>query len=826
MNIKHLIFVFFLLAGIALPPQAHAAGEEKARTLRDLNSLLENSFSSIHDEGQLLLQQIDMSCQDMRDAIDENENLRIRLFNQDPYFTLNLSWLLKATTKAGKEFISAHGDFERNFDFFDNEIDRYDRLLQSLRQRVVDPELEPCRDSCIYLVSDILDYYHSIRDTMTVAMGVFKEADSIFKDTRKYVEMRYDRLQDYVFREGQEPWLLIIKNEEYYANVLMSEMNSQYIMGGSITDDETFSAPGYKAENTLLFALGVFMTFLLLVFLAAGALLTCLCARIFKLGKRHNGIQKFLFGLLLGCAGFLFYLYFWAKGYDIFVMAMYRMFRSFVWMLAILLANLLVRIKPHQLSASFRIYLPTVFMALVVIIFRICFMPDLLITVLLAPILAMFCILQLIACLHLSRKVERIDAAFGWVSLTLSVAALVVALLGYTFVAMLILIFWYFQLTVVLTVQCMTYMIRQYQEKRMNPQINKYHARVAAITGLEKDSLLFGFTWFYELMMGVVLPVIIILSLPFCLQLTLDVFDFDELFHAVFSKPFIHLTDKGDAVCFTLSFQNLVRLLCLFFIFRYGNKMIHSLWQSYRYKLFKRKYHRTTIRSNEINLSLDNSIISVIVWFIYIVIVIVALKIPIGSMSLVAGGLSAGIGLSLKDTINNFICGIQLMGGRLRVGDFLECDGLRGKVKNIGYQSTQIQTTDDNLIVFSNSTLFSKNFKNLTRGSAYESLKIPVTVSYGTDVDKVRTLLMNASKVLLTKDRFGRDVVDPKRGIKVVLVDFGDSGIDLALKQHVLVEKRSDFATRAVELVYKTLTENGINIPYQQFDVHLVQDSE
>ena len=829
MNFKHLFLLLVMLAGIVMTPQAHAAGEEKARTLQDLNSLLESDFSHIDDERQIYLQQISMSRQEMREAVENNENLRIRLFNHDPYLTLNLCWLLKAITKAGDEFISAHGDFDRDFDFIDDEIDRYDRLLLSLQQRVVDPDLEPCRDSCIYFVSGILDFNQSIRDTMSSVMRVFHEADSLFKDTREYVKMRYERLQDYVFKEGQDPWLVIFSNEDFFAYVLRTELKSQYtaeVPQRLDTDDNKLPELGYRAENTLLLAVGIFMTIYLVAFLLLGMLLTFLVTRIFKLGKSHNRTQKVLIGLLIGCAACLFYFYFRAKEYDIYVMAMYRMFRSFVWMLTILLANLLIRVKPQQLSATHRLYLPTIIMALVVIIFRICFMPDLLISILLAPILLVICILQLIACLHLSRKVDRIDAAFGWISLILSIAALVVAILGYVFVAMLILIFWYFQLTALLTMQCLNHMIRQYQERRMNPQIDKYHARVAAITGLEKDSLLFGFTWFYDLMMGVVLPVLVILSLPFCLQLTLGVFDFDELFHSVFTKPFIHLTDNDGAVYFTLSFQNLVRLLCLFFIFRYLNKMIRSLWQSYRYKKFKRKYNRTTVRSNEINLSLDNSIISVVIWLIYAAIVVVTVKIPIGSLSLVAGGLSAGIGLSLKDTINNFICGIQLMGGRLRVGDYLECDGIRGRVKNIGYQSTQIQTMDDNLIVFSNSTLFSKNFKNLTRGNAYEALKIPVTVSYGTDVDKVRTLLMDASKVLLTKDRFGRDIVDPKRGIKVGLVNFGDSGIELAMRQNVLVERRSDFAARAIELIYKTLTENGINIPYQQFDVHIVQDSD
>ena len=140
---------------------------------------------------------------------------------------------------------------------------------------------------------------------------------------------------------------------------------------------------------------------------------------------------------------------------------------------------------------------------------------------------------------------------------------------------------------------------------------------------------------------------------------------------------------------------------------------------------------------------------------------------------------------------------------------------------SISYQATQIQTVEDTLIAFTNTTLFNKNFKNLTRGSAYEYVKISVGVSYGTDVEKVRALLLEASQSLMTKDKYGRNIVDPKRGISVALDNFGESSVDIALKQYVLVEERYGYAARAKELIYNTLNENGIEIPFPQRDVHI-----
>ena len=87
--------------------------------------------------------------------------------------------------------------------------------------------------------------------------------------------------------------------------------------------------------------------------------------------------------------------------------------------------------------------------------------------------------------------------------------------------------------------------------------------------------------------------------------------------------------------------------------------------------------------------------------------------------SIVMAGLATGLGFAMKDLLENFIYGISLMTGRLRVGDYIECDGVQGKVDSINYQSTQIVTLDGSVMAFQNSALFSKNFKNLTRNHGY-----------------------------------------------------------------------------------------------------------
>ena len=133
----------------------------------------------------------------------------------------------------------------------------------------------------------------------------------------------------------------------------------------------------------------------------------------------------------------------------------------------------------------------------------------------------------------------------------------------------------------------------------------------------------------------------------------------------------------------------------------------------------------------------------------------------------------------MKDILNNFFYGVQLMSGRVRVGDIVECDGIRGTVVGLSYQSTQIEAIDGSIIFFTNSALFSKNFKNLTRNNSYQLVTFTVGVKYGTDVEKARDVILEALKPLLVTDKYGREVVDQKKGITVRVANFGDSSVDL-----------------------------------------------
>ena len=123
---------------------------------------------------------------------------------------------------------------------------------------------------------------------------------------------------------------------------------------------------------------------------------------------------------------------------------------------------------------------------------------------------------------------------------------------------------------------------------------------------------------------------------------------------------------------------------------------------------------------------------------------------------------------------------------------------------------------------FLNSSLFGKNFNNLTRNNSYELTVITVGVAYGTDIKQVRQVLVEGMQKMRTKDHYGREIVDPKYGFNVVVGNMSDSAVDIKVKQYVLVAERIGYVDRAKEVIYESLTAAGITIPFPQCDVHLV----
>ena len=843
-------------------------------SLRELKNELQASYRQLPEMQAYFDEEYAQRHQEMLDVISTSNEQSILLYTQEHHMTFDMSYVLKKVTSEYKAFNENRRPYDQSVIDLNYEIDRYARLIEALRRLpprikkikvsvvpdsllyrndslemhlsksstslekeifrvvndtayapfVLDKDGQKYRDTCIFYASELLKTYATNRTTILRDSSHYQETYLRMKENYDYAEERYRELQEYVFSEGQISFVSILTHFKPFIETVKQDLASQFDTH-FFEDNEDFRLDDMSSSGAhVMLLIGCFLQLVALVMcwlLVFGVLWL-----VYRFAyKKQSMLRKQLplFSVLAGTALYVLLFRFLWNNNEYLQMGVHNI-NTFLWLLIAITGSLLLRGKPDQIRHGLWLYAPAFFMAFVIIVCRNAFVPDSLMALIFPPILLLVIIRQLLFCINKHSKADKIDSRLGWASLLIYIVAFVFAFLGYTFVCLLILVWWYFQLAVLLAVVCVADLLERYKSRWLDKRVDAMRERITYVGGEERESLLFGATWLYDLVRQVWIPVLLVFSLPMCAHLSLNIFDFNDLFIKYYTSPFVSVAGNDGVESLCISAQSVVYLITLLLVLRYMNRAIHAIWQYARYTLFMRKYNRTSIRSNEINLSLGNSIITVLVWMIFAIIVVVELKIPTGSLGLVAGGLSAGIGLALKDIINNFIYGIQLMGGRLRVGDWIECDGVRGKVTAINYQCVQVETIDGTEMSFLNASLFGKNFNNLTRNNSYELTKITVGVAYGTDVDKAREVLVKAMQKMCTKDRYGREIVAPKPGVYVIVDEMADSAVVIGVKQMVLVAERISYVERAKEVIYNALNEAGITIAFPQCDVHLIQN--
>ena len=875
MNKRKLLSLVVALFTVAVPALAVFTGLDLDATLSNLRRELYHDYRQIEQTWQQLEVKYEQQHRRMVDVVKKCNDLSLMLYSQKQDYTFDISYALEKVSKEYKDFNKNRTPYDRIVANLDIEINRYARLIESLRR--LPPELREVevvpdslayhndsldvhllqnesllqqelheqveavlnmpafilseggqadRDSCLLYASELLKLYAETKDRVMADSTHYREARLRMEESYEYAREYYDILQNKVFVEGQTPWWVILTHPAEYwreARWAMGEKYSlSFIRDLFVSEELDYTEKDIARDNQLVNSAKIYWLLLYFVaFFALWGLSALLLMPVFRFVKSMQKVdkdQKRYLALLLGCVLFLIFSY--DTSDDDMVRKGVSILHTFIVLLMAITTALIIRLTPARLKHSHKIYLPTIFTAFFVISCRVLFVPNAFLNFFFPPLILGMTLWQLAANLRRRKKADRTDVIIGWVSFGVTAVATVCGWIGYIFLAFIILVWWYFQLAVILAIASIHSLMMLYKQKRLDGRISAYRAKITYVTGPAKEQLMFAATWFYDLVREVLLPLLALVSIPACIYWALDIFEFNDLFRTLFQEPFIQ---QGE---FRVSLYNVLFLTGLFLVFRYLNKALHTLWQMFEYRRFLRKHNRKTIRNNEINLSLGNSLIGVFVWFVYIDLFIVTLNIPTKSLGLIAGGLSAGIGLALKDILNNFIYGIQLMGGRLRVGDWIDCDGVRGKVTDINYQTTLVETLNGTQVAFLNAALFAKSFTNLTRNHAYEMTIVKVGVAYGTDFQQLREALEKGLEAMKTKDAYGRDVVEPNYGIYIRFDDFGDSSVNVAVRQYVLVPEQIEYVYRCKELIYKILKENGITIPFPQRDVHMIADEK
>ncbi|MBR5054185.1 MAG: mechanosensitive ion channel [Bacteroidales bacterium] len=853
-------FVIAILALLCIPAMAVFNEKDLGNTLSVLRYELKQEYDRLSATGTEMQALDEEQHQQMVDMIKKYNELSLMLYSQNEDYTFDMTYALKEVSREYEMFNSGRMPYDQLVGGLDAEIDRYERLLESLRRLpapgdipqlpdslrrdslmrrppvireridsldtvsrkqafLLDEESKDDRDACIFYAEALLNLYKEGKEQILTDSQHYESANARLKESYDYAQERYRIIQKRIFTQGQENYLEILTHPGKYIKQAIHELRTKY----SRRLDGT---SGVQSEWRGPVVFGFFL--LVAICIGLATLLSRLAVNI--LMKRVKRMQtdrfrnsKSLITLLCGTALFLIAIAFVsAFTTNNFIAQASKLLLIFCWMMVAIFLSLLIRLRPVRFRYGIGLYMPAILIGFVAICLRVMFIPNTVMNILFPPILVVCMFWQASACTRFAKKTELTDEVVSYVTLVVLVITSVLSCFGYIFLSLLIIMWWLFALAIEETIIALYRIFHQVKEHRIGAKLETLRLQAEADFRKIHKGEFIRLTWLYDLVEDVILPVLAVVSLPLSVLLALKVFDLQEVFDNVYSAEFFSFTSSSGMDILKLSASMIVLALCLYFVFKYIAYFAKSMFRDIKLRNIMQNSGKTSISDDEVNLTVANNVISILVWGVFIILLFLLFNIPTGAISIVFAGLATGIGLAMRDILNNFIYGIQLMSGRLRAGDWVECDGIRGKVSSVSYQSTQIETLDGAVISFLNTALFNKNFKNLTRSNPYEFTKIVVGVKYGTDIEKARQVLVEAMKPLQGTDESGLKIVDEKLGVYVTVEEFGDNSVNIAVKQFVLVPQRNSYLARAREVIYKALNEAGIEIPFPQRDIHII----
>ena len=704
------------------------------------------------------------------------------------------------------------------------------------------------RDSCIFYAQGLLEMYEASKESIVADSTNYDATWQQLQEAYNYAIERYNDVQKKIFIDGQTGYYTILNRFSRTWNRVKNDVNDKWAAANT---------RGIRSQWRLQTMVGLilFVLFYLGIAIALSHLIIRLLKRKIKYFQterfRQHGICLILllivtiFGLAISIA-MLF-------SQQNFLKLATRLLVEFAWLLGAIFLSFTIRLRGDQVKSSIRAYLPIMVLCLIIIFIRISFSPNTLINIILPPLLLIFTYWQWRICSrmrytdntgatkrpglrrlkkkspvvelgstaekkknrHLS--VQFPDYIYNYITLTVLAATTILSLSGYVLLSILIIIWWIFQLSIIQTITAASDLLKIYYDRYMVKRKMAYRINHGFLINQKVKGSYIEVTWLYDILRKAVIPFFTVWSIPLCLYMASNVFDLSNVAVSYLKLDFLSYK------VINLSVTKILTAVSLAFVFNCIGYLAKAFYRVFKIRSVLARTGQKELPENMINFTLANSIISIITWGAYIITCFILLHIPSTAISIVSAGLATGVGFALKDVINNFFYGVSLMSGRLRVGDYVECDDVRGVVDSINYQSTLIETEYGSIMAFPNANLFQKNFKNLTRNNAYELLILPVGVQYGSDVAQVRELLKKALIKLNVKDKYGRNVLNPKYGIVVRLAEFGDSSIVLKVYQQVLVTERYVYMAAANETIYNTLNANGITIPFPQRDVYIKQ---
>lgn len=190
----------------------------------------------------------------------------------------------------------------------------------------------------------------------------------------------------------------------------------------------------------------------------------------------------------------------------------------------------------------------------------------------------------------------------------------------------------------------------------------------------------------------------------------------------------------------------------------------------------------------------------------------------LGSITIMAGALSFGVGLGLQNIVSNFVSGIIILFERpIKIGDWVIVNGQEGIVKQINMRATELETFGKSNIIIPNSDILSGSLINMTYKNRMGRIDITVGVDYDSDVDLVQQTLIEIMQ--------GNDNILKNPAPFISFSSLSDNSLDFQVSGFTSnIYNKRIISNDIRENIIKQFREKNINIPFPQRIVHVQLD--
>lgn len=781
---KRLYIIILLMVAFVLPSNAVLKEANLDTTLYMLRTELTNYHIDLEKQNQAAKAQQLAVIQELISIVKQADQNSIMLYSQRNGYIFDMTYACHEATEQFKKFKSKAVPFRQMIKKNNVEVARFDSLinyLYGMNTMFLSEEAQVNRNVDLTLAVNIRRQLVEKQKQLQAYVQAYDRTDRKLQALNDYANRRYEDIQNSIFNNGDDNYLRILRN-----------ISMNYKEAKTSVTEKYKPVPGMMSQWDvriifILFGIIVFWG-LISIFLNLFTI-RIVITQLMKHGMFENRKESFMakrpclimamtavtFAFILGIVRM-------AVTQNFVIMAS-QLLVEYSWLVGVILVSILLRVDNDKIKNTFRIYSPLMLVGFIVIVFRIILIPNDLVNLIFPPVLLLCALWQWNVIGRKHNQVLRTDKTYAFISLAVFGVSTIFAWTGFTLLAVQLIIWWTMQLTCVLTITCCEGWLSVYAKRKKLAD--------KAITD----------KWLYRFIYKVLLPISGVLSFIISIYWAADVFNMSDTTWEIFNKDYIKTSN------FTASLFSISEVACLYFLFNYIN--ITSV------DFMRHHFEKADPASAASKIVMFKNVMQVIIWGIWLLIALNVFQVGKSWLLAIFAGLSTGLGFASKDILENIYYGISLMMGRVKVGDYIICDGTRGKVSSISYTSTMLEATDGSVIAFQNSQLFSKNYKNMTKNHGYELDILEVGIAYGSNVKEVKQILIDALMKL--------DCIYQDKGVKVLLKSFDDSCITLKIVVWVNVLTQALDDATIMECIYDTLNDHNIEIPFPQREITIKQ---